>query len=50
MRTESEIRERLDELETARREGLDIDARREIDRLRWVLEIGPDLIEVPQPK
>ena len=50
MRTESEVREKLDFLIGQRANGNDPEATREIDRLKWVLHEGPDHIRVPMPR
>lgn len=48
MRTEAEILEKLNFLEAEFADGLDPEATREIERLKWILELGPDHIHVPK--
>ena len=47
MKTELEIREKLQFLEGQLANGNDPHAGREVDRLKWILDEGPDYIQVP---
>ncbi len=48
MKTEEEIRTKLAFLEGQLMNGNDPDAKREIERLKWVIDAGPDHIHVPK--
>jgi hypothetical protein len=49
MKSESEVAEKLAFLEGQLANGNDPDAKREIERLKWVLDQGSDHIHVPKP-
>lgn len=48
MKSEQEIREKIEFLQGQFDNSNDLNADREIDRLKWVLGEGPDHIHVPK--